>query len=97
MLKWCRSGMCVLKTALFEKYTMAVKQPVAESTLEKSNLIDARKFGDLVKSEHNLNRLSLVSSTKNQQKNKNIVLVSIKIPQTICFRIDEDINVERMG
>lgn len=85
--------MCVLKTAVFEKYTMAVKQPVAESTLEKSNLIDARKFGDLVKSEHNLNRLSLVSSTKKIEK---IVLVSIKIPRTICFRIDKDINVERM-
>lgn len=62
--KWCRSGICVLKTAAFEKYTVLSKPLQSESGGEKSNLIDDRKFGNLMKSEHSLNRLSLVRTAK---------------------------------
>lgn len=61
--KWCRSGVCVLKTASFEKYT-ALAKPVVSDTSEKSNLIDDRKYGNLMKSDHSINRPTLVNSVE---------------------------------
>lgn len=58
--KWCRSGICVLKTAVIEKYSVQPKPTFSDNAADKSNLIDDRKFGNLMKSEHNFNRLSLV-------------------------------------
>lgn len=65
--KWCRSGVCVLKTAAFEKYTAYSKSSTSE-TSEKTNLIDeSRKFGNLMKSEHSINRPILVNFDKNKK------------------------------
>lgn len=62
-LKWCRSGLCVLKTAAFEKYT-AISKPILPDTSEKSNLIDDRKYGNFMKSEHSINRPTLVNDVE---------------------------------
>lgn len=50
----------MLKTAAFEKYT-ALAKPLVSETSEKSNLIDDRKFSNLMKSEHTINRPTLVN------------------------------------
>lgn len=57
--------MCVVKTAAFEKYTVVTKQAVSDTVGDKSNLIDGKKYGDMVKSEHTLNRMTLVTSVSN--------------------------------
>ncbi|XP_031616412.1 A disintegrin and metalloproteinase with thrombospondin motifs adt-1 isoform X2 [Contarinia nasturtii] len=59
--KWCRSGVCIAKTSAFEKYT-AIAKPLASETSEKSNLIDDRKFSNFMKSEHSINRPTLIST-----------------------------------
>lgn len=66
--KWCRSGLCVVKTAVLEKYTVVTKQTVSDTTADRTNLIDGKKFGDLVKSEHTLNRMTLVSDYNYSRK-----------------------------
>lgn len=89
-MKWCRSGICILKTAAFEKYTVLSKPLQSEGGGgEKSNLIDDRKFGNLMKSEHSLNRLSLVidGKSKHQGCSSEFLLFSV-------WKID--FNVERM-
>lgn len=55
--------MCVIKTATLEKYTLVTtkQQTILDTVGEKTNLIDSKKFGDLVKAEHTLNRMTLVS------------------------------------
>lgn len=58
--QWCRSGVCVVKTTAFEKYTV-VSKPITAETSEKTNLIDDRKYGNLLKSEHSSNRPTLVN------------------------------------
>lgn len=59
--KWCRSGICVLKSDTFEKYTTVSKPTQPESEGQNTNVIDDRKFGNLMKSEQSINRLNLVS------------------------------------
>lgn len=66
VLQWCRSGICVLKTAAFEKYT-ALTKPTTSDTSEKTNLIDERKFSNLMKSEHSMNRPSLVNYEQEEE------------------------------
>lgn len=68
IFKWCRSGICVLKTAAFEKYT-ALAKPLISETSEKSNLIDDRKFSNLMKSEHTINRPTLVNYEDDEEEN----------------------------
>lgn len=66
-IKWCRSGVCVLKTAAFEKYT-ALAKPLVSDTSEKSNLIDDRKYSNLMKSEHTINRPILVNYEEDDEE-----------------------------
>lgn len=57
----------MLKTAAFEKYTAYSKSSTSE-TSEKTNLIDeSRKFGNLMKSEHSINRPILVNFNRNKK------------------------------
>lgn len=72
--KWCRSGVCVLKTAAFEKYT-AIAKPLVSETSEKANLIDDRKFSNLMKSEHTINRPTLVIYEEGDEEEKNDIEV----------------------
>lgn len=57
--KWCRSGICLLKTSLFEPLSSIQRQSLKSS--DKSSLIDDRKYGNLVKQEYNFNRVSMWS------------------------------------
>lgn len=65
-MKWCRSGVCVLKTSAFEKYT-ALTKPTPSDTSEKSNSIDDRKFNNFMKSEHTINRPTLVNYDEEEE------------------------------
>lgn len=56
-LQWCRSGVCAIKTAIIEPYAIITRQSLIGKTPEKSNLIDDRKYGNLMKQEYNFNRV----------------------------------------
>lgn len=58
----------MLKTAAFEKLT-ALAKPLVSETSEKSNLIDDRKFSNLMKSEHTINRPTLVNYEDEEEEN----------------------------
>lgn len=68
----------MLKTAAFEKYT-AVAKPLVSETSEKSNLIDDRKYGNLMKSEHSINRPTLVNSVEDVDEIDALEEVSCKL------------------
>lgn len=72
--KWCRSGVCVAKTSAFEKYT-AITKPIASDTSEKTNLIDDRKFSNFMKSEHSINRPTLVNYMEEEKEDENDIEV----------------------
>lgn len=69
----------MLKTAAFEKYTAYSKSTTSE-TSEKTNLIDeSRKFGNLMKSEHSINRPILVNFKIQNFKELHFYIVLNKI------------------
>lgn len=68
----------MLKTSAFEKYTVLSK-PLVSETSEKSNLIDDRKYGNLMKSEHSINRPTLVNSVEEVDEIDALEEVSCKL------------------
>lgn len=83
--KWCRSGICVLKTDTLEKYTTVSKPIQSDSEGGKTNVIDGRKFGNLMKSEQTMNRLNSVV---------NEIIKYLLSMNDIFFSITIDFNVE---
>lgn len=86
--KWCRSGICVLKTDTFEKYTTISKLTQSESDGGNTNVIDDRKFGNLMKSEQRINRLNLVRDE--------IIKFLLSMNDIVSFLNTIDFNVERV-